>query len=140
VVGDESATASVARRLADELLPGDVLLMHGDLGAGKTTFVRHLAAALGSKVPVSSPTFTLVHEVLGGRIPLCHVDAYRLPESTDPSEVGLDDYLDGRWLVAIEWPERFAPGFGAGRTWSIHLETIDSDTRRIAVDGPGGVE
>ncbi len=133
LVGDESATASIARELAGAILPGDVLLLKGDLGAGKTTFVRALAHALGSSTPVSSPTFTLIHEVTGGRIPLCHVDAYRLPEGSAPGDIGLDVYLDGTWLVAVEWAERFQGGFGVGRTWELCFEVVDATRRRISV-------
>lgn len=102
----EDETRAIAARLAATLQPGTVLLLSGDLGAGKTAFVRGLAEGLGvDGGEVTSPTFTLVHEYRGGRLPLIHVDLYRL-ESADLDETGLDDDLAARGVVAVEWPER----------------------------------
>lgn len=104
----EADTLAIAARLAGALEPGAVLLLSGDLGAGKTAFVRGVAAGLGLESDaVTSPTFTLVHEYRGGRLPLIHVDLYRL-DSADLDEIGLDGDLAGRGVVAIEWPERLS--------------------------------
>ncbi len=102
----EADTRALAARLAATLEPGAVLLLSGDLGAGKTAFVRGLAEGLGlDPDEVTSPTFTLVHEYRGGRLPLLHVDLYRL-ESADLDEIGYDPDQAARGVVAVEWPER----------------------------------
>ena len=102
----EAETRAIAIELARELTPGSVLLLSGDLGAGKTAFVRGLAEGLGIDTrDVTSPTFTLVHEYRGGRLPLIHVDLYRL-DRAELDEIGLDEDLAARGVVAIEWAER----------------------------------
>lgn len=102
----EADTRAIASRLAATLAPGSVVLLKGDLGAGKTAFVRGLAEGLGlNPDEVTSPTFTLVHEYRGGRVPLVHVDLYRL-DATELDDVGLDPDLAERGVVAIEWAER----------------------------------
>ena len=104
----ENETRAIAVKIAGELTAGSVLLLSGDLGAGKTAFVRGLAEGLGvSPDEVTSPTFTLVHEYRGGRLPLLHVDLYRL-DRADLDEIGLDDDLALRGVVAIEWAERLS--------------------------------
>lgn len=102
----ETDTRAIAASVARDLTAGAVLLLSGDLGAGKTAFVRGLAEGLGiSTDDVTSPTFTLVHEYRGGRLPLIHVDLYRL-DRADLDEIGLDEDLASRGVVAIEWAER----------------------------------
>ena len=102
----EDETRAVARDLAQTLQPGAVLLISGDLGAGKTVFVRGLAEGLNiDPDEVTSPTFTLVHEYRGGRLPLVHVDLYRL-DAADLDDIGLDPDLAGRGVTAVEWAER----------------------------------
>lgn len=102
----EADTRAVAGALATTLTPGAVVLLSGDLGAGKTAFVRGLAEGLGlDPDEVTSPTFTLVHEYRGGRLPLIHVDLYRLDRS-DLDEIGLDQDLAAQGVVAVEWSER----------------------------------
>ncbi len=122
-------TRAIAARLARDLNPGAVVLLSGDLGAGKTAFVRGLAEGLGlAASEVTSPTFTLVHEYRGGRLPLIHVDLYRL-ESADLAEIGLDDDLAASGVVAVEWPERLTRATpGAIR---IHLEDAGDNAREI---------
>lgn len=126
----EGETADVAIRLAGRLTPGTVLLLSGDLGAGKTAFVRGLAQGLGvSPDEVSSPTFTLVHEYRGGRLPLQHVDLYRL-ERVDLDTLGLDEALAEAGVVAIEWPERLQrrpPG-----AIDVQIDDLGGDRRRIS--------
>jgi tRNA threonylcarbamoyladenosine biosynthesis protein TsaE len=108
-VASEAETAQLAQRLAPQLQAGDFLCLIGDLGAGKTTFARYLVAALGSPAPVSSPTFTLIHEYGGGRLPVIHMDAYRLRSGEDAESTGLGDYLaQGEAVFLVEWPERIA--------------------------------
>lgn len=102
----ERETRAVAAALARALAPGAVVLLAGDLGAGKTVFVRGLAEGLGiDPGEVTSPTFTLVHQYEGGRLPLVHVDLYRL-ETADLDEIGLDPDVAVRGVLAVEWPER----------------------------------
>jgi len=127
----EQGTIDEAAVLARELEPGAVLLLSGELGAGKTAFVRGLAHGLGiDPTEVTSPTFTLVHEYRGGRLPLIHVDLYRL-ERADLDEIGLDEDLAGRGVLAIEWPERLTR-VPAG---AAHVRILDTggDTRAIEI-------
>ena len=103
----ESETSAAGERLASVLEAGDVVLLFGELGAGKTAFVRGLARGLGARPEdVSSPTFTLVQEYRGGRLPLYHVDLYRL-EPAEIADLGLDELIDGDGVVAIEWADRW---------------------------------
>lgn len=102
----ESDTRDIAASLAKTLKAGDVLLLSGDLGAGKTAFVRGLADGLGIDTgEVTSPTFTLVHEYRGGTLPLIHVDLYRL-DRAELDEIGLDEDVATKGVIAIEWAER----------------------------------
>jgi tRNA threonylcarbamoyladenosine biosynthesis protein TsaE len=125
----EEETRAIAARLARDMSPGAVVLLSGDLGAGKTAFVRGLAEGLGLDAgDVTSPTFTLVHEYRGGRLPLIHVDLYRL-DAADLAEIGLDDDLAASGVVAVEWPERLTRATpGAIR---IRIEDTGGDTREI---------
>ena len=127
----EADTIAIAARLAAALEPGAVLLLSGDLGAGKTAFVRGVAAGLGLESDaVTSPTFTLVHEYRGGRLPLIHVDLYRL-DSADLDELGLDGELAGRGVVAIEWPERLSRAVPGALKVEIRDEGGDRRSIRI---------
>ena len=104
----QDETAAVGRELAKTLTPGSVVLLSGDLGAGKTAFVRGLAEGLGvDPAEVSSPTFTLVQEYRGGRLPMLHVDLYRLDDPRECDELGLDE-LGAGGVVAIEWAEKLS--------------------------------
>ena len=100
-------TIALARTLAATLRRGAVLALSGDLGAGKTHFVKGLAAGLGTAASVTSPTFTLLHEYPGGRLPLYHFDFYRLDDADEALKIGLDEYLDGDGACVIEWAEKF---------------------------------
>lgn len=96
-----------ASRLAPTLQAGDVLCLWGELGAGKTTFSRFLVRALGVPDPVSSPTFTLLHEYGSGPLPVYHMDAYRLQNEHEAEDAGLQDYLlQNTGITLVEWPER----------------------------------
>lgn len=104
---DEQHTAAVGERLAGTLSPGDLVLLEGDLGAGKTAFVRGLARGLGASADeVTSPTFTLVQEYRGGRMVLFHADLYRLVPP-EVEELGLDEMIATGGVLAVEWPERW---------------------------------
>lgn len=128
----EEQTREIAAAFAATLHAGAILLLQGDLGAGKTAFVRGLAEGLGIKADeVTSPTFTLVHEYRGGRLPLIHVDLYRL-DRADLDEIGLDQDLASEGIVAIEWPERLSRAITGAR--SIQISDRGADQREITID------
>ena len=125
----EDETAAVARQLAQSLRPGDVLLLSGNLGAGKTAFVRGLAEGLGvDPTEVSSPTFTLVHEYRGGRLTLYHVDLYRL-DRAGTEDLGLEEMGIADGVLAIEWPDRLTHDLPGARR--ITIDIVDESSRRI---------
>jgi tRNA threonylcarbamoyladenosine biosynthesis protein TsaE len=101
-------TRIVGASLAPVLLPGDIISLSGDLGAGKTVFVQGLAAALGVHERVTSPTFTIVHEY-SGRYPILHLDVYRLNNFQEVLDLGFEEFLDPHSIVAIEWGEAISP-------------------------------
>lgn len=123
-------TEALAARVAARLRPGDVVALHGELGSGKTTFVRGAARGLGVTGPVTSPTYTIGHRYLGA-VPVSHLDLYRLPEVGDEDWAGLEPYLEDA-VVLVEWPEG-----GAGRLpvprLTVTLEHVDPGTRRIVL-------
>jgi tRNA threonylcarbamoyladenosine biosynthesis protein TsaE len=129
ITHSESETAEAGRVLSDELTPGSVVLLYGDLGAGKTVFVRGLAEGLGvSPDDVSSPTFTLIQEYRGGRLPLFHADLYRLNDPREVEDLGLDEIAaDG--VLAIEWAEKLTRQ--PEHAIAVHLEHGEKDTRVI---------
>lgn len=100
-------TEAIGRQLAEEIGVGSVLALKGDLGSGKTVFVKGLAAGLGSRADVTSPTFTIVHEYRGGRMPIYHFDFFRLENREPVARLGLDDYFFGDGVSVIEWADRF---------------------------------
>jgi tRNA threonylcarbamoyladenosine biosynthesis protein TsaE len=107
-LADATATQAIGARLAGQLRGGDAIALVGELGAGKTTLVAGLVAALGGG-EAHSPTFALVHEYLGGRLIVWHVDLYRVERAAELRELGLDELIgDPRGIVVIEWAERFA--------------------------------
>jgi len=129
----EDETRLSARTLAAALIPGTVLSLEGPLGAGKTCFVKGLAVGLGlDPTMVSSPTFTLVHEYDGGRLPLIHMDLYRMESEADLAGLGLDDYLAEPVVSAIEWGGKFASVLPPG-TWRISF-AIEESARRIRAE------
>lgn len=98
-------TERLGERLGKALEPGDVVALFGDLGAGKTTLTRGIAAGLGVEADVHSPTFTLVHEH-PGRVPLYHVDLYRLEREEEVADIGIEEYVHGDGVTVIEWADR----------------------------------
>lgn len=104
----EAEMEAFGRALAETLEPGDVLALAGDLGAGKTTLTKAIAAGLGVTEPVTSPTFTIVTEHRSGRIPLFHFDVYRLEDGQEFLDLGGDEYLDAGGVSIIEWADRIA--------------------------------
>jgi len=129
---DELATRSLGIALGRSLPPGSILLLEGDLGSGKTTLVQGMGAGLGITEPIASPTFILLNEYPEGRIPLYHLDLYRL----EPSEVDalhLESYWDGiefpMGIVAIEWAERLK--YLPSSYWKIQLAAIDTGNQQV---------
>jgi tRNA threonylcarbamoyladenosine biosynthesis protein TsaE len=131
----EEETRSIARTLVSEMPPGTTILLSGDLGAGKTAFVKGLAEGLDlDPDDVTSPTFTLVHEYRGGRLPLIHVDLYRL-DTAELDEIGLDLDLALTGVVAVEWAERLARPI-AGAT-GVEITDDGGDRRTLTISEAG---
>ena len=126
-------TEKVGAALGRILNPGAVIAYRGDLGAGKTAFTRGLARGLGYEEPVTSPTYTIVNEYLGGRLPLFHFDMYRLASSDDLWDIGWDDYLDRNGVCAVEWSENVADALEDAICVTIHK--TGETSRRIVIEG-----
>ena len=124
-------TMAFGEQLAGELSPGSVVALSGELGAGKTALVKGLARGLGIRQEVTSPTFTLVHEYRGGRLPLYHIDLYRLVSFAEALNIGIEDYLAPDGITVIEWPEKIAELLPA-TTRRLRLEVVSNDERSIA--------
>ena len=124
-------TVALGGRLVKEAVPGAVWALAGDLGAGKTHFVKGLAEGLGVAAAATSPTFTLVHEYTGGRLPLYHFDFYRLESSGEALELGLDEYFEGDGLTVIEWADKFPALLPARTVWFYFQLSADGDERII---------
>jgi tRNA threonylcarbamoyladenosine biosynthesis protein TsaE len=133
--GGPAETEAVAAELAGALRPGDVVLVSGDLGTGKTTFVRGAARALGVRSPVRSPTFTIARRYEDGRLPVSHLDLFRLGQATaDEDPALLDDELAPDRVAFVEWPEEGGPGFEHARVVArVTLEHLGGDRRRVTV-------
>jgi tRNA threonylcarbamoyladenosine biosynthesis protein TsaE len=126
-------TAAVGRQYASTAQAGAVFALSGDLGAGKTQFVKGLVAGLGSNAPVTSPTFTILHEYEGGRLPAYHFDFYRLETREAALRLGLDDYFFGEGVAIVEWADRFPDLIPDSAQW-ISFE-LKSETSRVLKPG-----
>lgn len=126
-------TEQLGERLAKCLAPGAILAYRGDLGAGKTAFTRGLARGLDCREQVTSPTYTIVNEYLGGRLPLFHFDMYRLHSSDDLFDIGWDDYLERGGICAVEWSENVADAMEDPVT--VTIEKLGETSRRITIEG-----
>ena len=126
-------TEAVGAALGKILKPGTIIAYRGDLGAGKTAFTRGLARGLGSSEMVTSPTYTIVNEYLGGRCPLFHFDMYRLASSDDLWDIGWEDYLDRNGVCAVEWSENVEDALEDPII--ITIEKLGEDSRRITIEG-----
>lgn len=127
-------TVALGRTLAAMLAPPKLVVLRGDLGAGKTTLVKGIAEAFhaASREDVTSPTFTLVHEYRGPKVNLFHIDLYRIETASALETLGLDDFMGENNLLLIEWGEKF-PRFQRDRDVEITLERTGEDERRIQV-------
>ena len=128
-------TQALGQKLASRLAPGDVIAYFGDLGAGKTAFTRGLAQGLGITDPVTSPTYTIVHEYLSGRIPLFHFDMYRLSSSDELFDIGWEDYLSRGGVCAVEWSENVEDALQDAIRVTIEKDADEPDTRHITITG-----
>lgn len=131
-----AATISFGKSLAGLVGAGDVLVLDGDLGAGKTTFTKGLAAGLGVKAVIKSPTFTIIREYQDGRLPLYHMDVYRL-ENGGGAELGLEEYFDSDGVSVVEWAQFVADELPS-EYLAIKFERTDSDDARILSMEPHG--
>ena len=133
ITNSPAQTEAIGSALGNIIKPGTVIAYRGDLGAGKTAFTRGLARGLGSSEMVTSPTYTIVNEYLGGRMPLFHFDMYRLASSDDLWDIGWEDYLDRNGVCAVEWSENVADAMEDPVV--ITIEKLGEETRRITIEG-----
>ncbi|MGH2975173.1 MAG: tRNA (adenosine(37)-N6)-threonylcarbamoyltransferase complex ATPase subunit type 1 TsaE [Solirubrobacterales bacterium] len=124
-------TEELGAQLATGLAPGDVVVVSGEVGAGKTTLIRGACRALGVKAPVTSPTFTIGHRHEDGRLPVSHLDLYRLADLDSEDPALLDDYLGPERVAFIEWPAVAEPRLGERRVFSVRLAHAGGDRREV---------
>lgn len=123
-------TRAVGRQLAEKLRAGDVLLMYGDLGAGKSEMTRGIAEGLGVTETVTSPSFTVLNVYESGKIPLYHFDWYRLESAEEIYELGMDEYLGGDGIAVVEWPTQCPDAIPEDHL-KIEIVPVDENTREI---------
>ena len=133
ITNSPEETEKLGAALAQILTPGTVIAYRGDLGAGKTAFTRGLARGLGCDELVTSPTYTIVNEYLGGRLPLFHFDMYRLRCADDLWDIGWEDYLDRGGVCAVEWSENVAEALEDAVT--VTIRKLSDTTREITLEG-----
>ena len=133
ITNSPAETENLGAALGKLLPAGTGLAYRGDLGAGKTAFTRGLARGLGCNELVTSPTYTIVNEYLGGRLPLFHFDMYRLRSSEDLWDIGWEDYLERGGICAVEWSENVADALEDALT--ITIEKLGETSRRITLEG-----
>ena len=134
-------TYEIASEFASKLKPGDIITLDGDLGAGKTAFVRGLVSGLGISDAVSSPTFTIVNEYRHGEVPLFHFDLYRLECDDDLYGIGWDHYLDEKGICVIEWSD-IMPDVFCMPHYKIYISKdyeVSEEYRKITIDYIGGI-
>jgi tRNA threonylcarbamoyladenosine biosynthesis protein TsaE len=134
ISNNPAETEDLGRRCAKDAQAGDVLALTGELGSGKTQFVKGLVTGLGSSDAVTSPTFTLIHEYSGGRLPIYHFDFFRLEDRQSAERLGLDDYFFGDGICAIEWADRFPHLVPEHARW-IRFEMKSENERTINFQG-----
>jgi tRNA threonylcarbamoyladenosine biosynthesis protein TsaE len=125
-------TEAIARQFANELNVGSILALEGELGSGKTQFTKGIVAGLESSAPVTSPTFTIIHEYPGGRLPVYHFDFFRLEDRQSVARLGLDDYFFGDGVSVIEWAGRFPEFIPEQARW-ILFELKSENVRTITI-------
>jgi len=132
---DEADTERLAARLAERLEPGAVLALDGDLGAGKTRFSQALARALGVEAPVNSPTFTIIKEYEGRKMPFYHMDVYRISQA-EADELGLEDYFFGDGVCAVEWAS-LIPDLLPPERIELYIRVAGASARSYAIAARG---
>ena len=137
VTGSAAETRALGERMADRLQAGDVILLQGDLGAGKSELARGIARGLGVRETVTSPSFTILNVYESGRIPLYHFDWYRLESAEELYELGMDEYLGGDGIALVEWPER-CPEAVPEQCLKIRIDMEGETVRRIEAAPAGG--
>ena len=133
ITTEHAQTEAVGAALARVLPAGSIVAYRGGLGAGKTAFTRGLARGLGVTDSVTSPTYTIVNEYLGGTMPLFHFDMYRLKSADDLFDIGWDDYLERGGVCAVEWSENVDEAME--NPVYVTIERLDENTRRITIEG-----
>jgi tRNA threonylcarbamoyladenosine biosynthesis protein TsaE len=133
ITNSPQETEALGQKLGQTLPAGTVIAYRGDLGAGKTAFTRGLARGLGIQDPVTSPTYTIVNEYLGGRVPLFHFDMYRLHSADDLFDIGWDDYLERQGICAVEWSENVAEALEDPLT--VTICKTGEESRKITLEG-----
>ena len=128
-------TEALGQELVQKMAPGTVIAFSGDLGAGKTAFVRGMARGLGIPARVTSPTFTIVNEYEGGRLPLFHFDMYRLHSSEELFDIGWEDYLARGGICAVEWSENVEEAMEDDAVRVAIRRGADDNTRVITIEG-----
>lgn len=130
-------TRALGRRLAEKLMPGDVILFDGDLGAGKSEMTRGIAEGLGVTGPVTSPSFTILNVYEDGRVPLYHFDWYRLESAEELYEMGMDEYLGGDGVAVVEWPSQCEEAIPETYL-AVKIRPVGENEREITLTGVGG--
>ena len=133
ITNSPAETEKIGAALGQVIPAGAIIAYRGDLGAGKTAFTRGLARGLGTAEMVTSPTYTIVNEYLGGRCPLFHFDMYRLRSSDDLFDIGWDDYLDRCGVCAVEWSENVDDAMEDAIY--VTIEKLGENARRITIEG-----
>ena len=133
ITNSPEETEKIGAAMGRIIPAGTVLAYRGDLGAGKTAFTRGLARGLGFTEAVTSPTYTIVNEYLGGRLPLFHFDMYRLSSADDLFDIGWEDYLDRGGVCAVEWSENVTEAMEDAV--SVTIDVLGENTRRITISG-----
>ena len=133
-------TEALGAQLAERLRPGDVVVVSGEVGAGKTTLIRGACRALGVETPVTSPTFTIGQRYAGGRGPVAHLDLYRLEGLGDEDPALLDDYLTPEAIAFVEWPAVAAPQLAGRRTLSVGLSHAGDERREVELPAASAPE
>ena len=133
ITNSPEETEKIGAAIGKIIPPGRFLPSGGDLGAGKTAFTRGLARGLGFTEAVTSPTYTIVNEYLGGRLPLFHFDMYRLSSADDLFDIGWEDYLDRGGVCAVEWSENVTEAMEGAV--SVSIDVLGENTRRITISG-----
>jgi len=138
ILSSVEAAQAFGESWAADLVGGEIFALHGVLGAGKTQLAKGLARGLGFRGDVTSPTFTIVHEYRGGRLPMYHIDLYRIQNEKGAIEIGLEEYLPSDGVTVIEWPERIAPLLPPQtRHWELEVVSLTERViRQLEESGP----